>query len=336
MRNATQPRQARRITRDEHEERIDMPRPLKIGFGLPDVENLYDGGTARWSDLKEMAQLAEQVGFDSLWIQDHLLFRFEGQPDEAPWESFSLLSALAAVTERVEIGTLVTCTSFRNPALTAKIADTIDEISGGRIILGLGAGWHEPEYQAFGYPFDHRVSRFEEAIQIIHGLLKHGQIDFEGTYYTARECELRPRGPRPEGPPIMIGSVSPRMLGLVARYADLWNVYFSTSRNSAASIPALRETVDAACREAGRDPATLGRTVAAYVDFQDTPGGPQSFNGSGSPALTGPPEQIAAGLRAYHDEGIEHVQVHVLPMTAAGIERFAPVLEALDGMGDEA
>ena len=305
-------------------------RPLKIGLGLPDVENLYDGGTARWNDLKEMAGLAEQAGFDSLWIQDHLLFRFEGQPDEAPWESFSLLTALAAVTKRVEVGTLVTCTSFRNPALTAKIADTIDEISGGRVILGLGAGWHEPEYHAFGYPFDHRVSRFEEALQIIHGLLKHGQIDFDGTYYSARECELRPRGPRPEGPPIMIGSVGPRMLGLVARYADLWNAYFSTTQNSAANIPPIREVVDAACPAAGRDPATLGRTVAAYVDFTDTPGGPTSFNGSGAPALTGTPEEIAAGLRAYADEGIEHVQVHILPMTAVGIERFVPVLEALD------
>ena len=128
----------------------------------------------------------------------------------------------------------------------------------------------------------------------------------------------------------MIGSVGPRMLGLVARYADLWNAYFSTTQNSAANIPPIREVVDAACQAAGRDPATLGRTVAAYVDFTDTPGGPTSFNGSGAPALTGTPEEIAAGLRAYADEGIEHVQVHILPMTAVGIERFVPVLEALD------
>ena len=128
----------------------------------------------------------------------------------------------------------------------------------------------------------------------------------------------------------MIGSVSPRMLGLVARYADLWNVYFSTTRNSPDGVPPLREKVDAACLEAGRDPSTLGRTVAAYVDFTDTPGGTQSFNSSGAPALTGTPEEIAAGLRAYLDEGITHVQAHILPMTADGIEAFAPVLEALD------
>jgi len=312
-----------------------MPRPLKVGIELPIAENKGRAGTPRWSDISLMARRAEEAGFDSVWVEDHLLFRHEGQPVQGVWYGWSLLAAIAAVTERVEIGPLVSCVSFRNPALTAKIADTIDEISGGRVVLGLGAGWHEPEYRAFDYPFDHRVSRFEEALTIIHGLLKRGEIDFEGQYYSARECELRPRGPRPEGPPIMIGSVSPRMLGLVARYADLWNVYFSTTRNSPDGVPPLREKVDAACLEAGRDPATLGRTVAAYVDFQETPGGPQSFNGSGSPALTGTPEEIAAGLRAYHDEGIEHIQVHVLPMTAAGIEKFAPVLEVLDGMGHE-
>src|SRR5947209_14432343 len=138
-------------------------RPLKVGLALPDSESYFDGGTARWSDLSAIARRAEEAGFDSVWVQDHLLFRFPGQEPEGPWESFSLLAALAAVTRRVELGTLVTCASFRNPALTAKIADTMDEISGGRVILGLGAGWHEPEYRAFGYPFHHRVSRVQEA-----------------------------------------------------------------------------------------------------------------------------------------------------------------------------
>src|SRR5438046_2801072 len=141
---------------------------------------------------------------------DHLTMR-EGTQTTPVWEGWSLLSALAASTRRVELGTLVVATSFRNPALLAKIADTVDEISGGRLVLGLGAGWHEPEYLAFGYPFDHRVSRFAEAIAIIHGLLRDGCVDFDGTYSSPRDCELRPRGPRPQGPPIMIGSTSPRM-----------------------------------------------------------------------------------------------------------------------------
>ncbi|MBA3643588.1 MAG: LLM class flavin-dependent oxidoreductase [Chloroflexia bacterium] len=305
-------------------------RPLSVGLFLPLWEESTSGKVPAWTEVLARAQLAEAVGFDSIWLPDHLILRFPDAEPEGVWEGWTVLAALAAATKRIALGPLVACTSFRNPALLAKMADTVDEISGGRLILGLGAGWHEPEYRAYGFPFDHRVSRFEEALKIIHGLLRHGQIDFEGTYYSARECELRPRGPRPEGPPIMIGSVSPRMLGLVARYADLWNVYFSTTQNSASNIPLLHEKVDAACRDAGRDPATLGRTVAAYVDFTDTPGGTQSFNGSGAPALTGTPEEIAVGLRAYAEVGIEHVQVHVLPMTTTGIERFAPVLEALD------
>lgn len=309
-----------------------MAHPLKVGYGLPDAEGMHDGGTARWSDIAAIARRAEEAGFDSLWIQDHLLFRLpqQQQETEGPWESFSLLAALAAVTERVELGTLVTCASFRNPALTAKIVDTIDEISGGRVILGLGAGWHEPEYDAFGYPFDHRVSRFEEALQIIHGLLYDGQIDFDGRYYSARECELRPRGPREQGPPIMLGTTGERMLRITARYADLWNVYFTRTGNSATGIPELRDLVDAACHDVGRDPATLGRTATVYVDLTGGTPGPSSVNPSGTPALTGSPEEIAQELRAYADEGISHIQIYVEPNTLGGVERLAPVLELLD------
>jgi probable F420-dependent oxidoreductase len=310
----------------------ERARPLKIGFGLPDAEGLMEGGTARWSDLAIMARTAEDIGFDSLWVQDHLLFRLEGQRQETegPWESFSLLAALAAITNRVELGTLVTCTSFRNPALTAKIADTIDEISGGRVILGLGAGWHAPEYDAFGFPFDHRVSRFEEALTIITGLLRDGAIDFDGRYYSARECELRPRGPRPKGLPLLLGSTSPRMLGLAARHADIWNAYFTRTGNSASGVPAVRDIVDAACVEHGRDPATLERTVAVFVDFTGSAGGASSMNPNGSPPLTGTVDELAEEMRAYAREGISHVQIHFEPATAAGIEQFAPVLEQLD------
>lgn len=305
-------------------------RPLKIGLGLPDADGMMEGGTARWSDLAAMARLAEEVGFDSLWVQDHFLFRLEGQQEtEGPWESFSLLSALAAITSRVEIGTLVTCTSFRSPALTAKIADTIDEISGGRVILGLGAGWHEPEYRAMGLPFDHRVSRFEEAVTIIATLLREGAIDYEGRYYTARECELRPRGPRPRGLPLMLGSTSPRMLGLAARHADMWNAYFTRTGNRASGVPAVREIVDAACVAEGRDPATLERTVAVFIDYTGQAGGASSMNPNGSPTLTGTTEEIVEEMRAYAREGISHVQIHIEPATVAGIERFAPVMEAL-------
>jgi probable F420-dependent oxidoreductase len=302
-------------------------RPLKVGMLLPQAEGRLGGDTARWRDLQAMAQRAEEVGFDSIWTIDHFILEYPEAGPQGVWECWSLLAALAAVTQRVELAPLVTPTSFRNPALLAKMADTVDEISGGRLILGLGAGWVESEYRAMGLPYDHRVSRFEEALQIIHGLLRDGEIDFEGRYYSARECELRPRGPRPQGPPILVGSNGERMLGMVARYADAWNTFFSNTGNSPDGIPPLREKVDAACHAAGRDPATLQRTVTVLVGF-DLPGSvghPQVQH-----PLRGTPEQIANGLRAYANEGISHVQIYLDPMTLEGIEAFVPVLEELD------
>ena len=310
-------------------------RPLKIGVGLPDAEGTMDGKTATWSNLIAMANLAEDLGLDSIWNQDHLVFRgapwqSSGAPDEGVWECWSVLAALAAVTSRVEIGPLVSCTSFRNPALLAKIAGTVDEISGGRLILGLGAGWHEPEYEAFGYPFDRRVSRFEEALTIVSGLLRDGVVDFAGDFYSARECELRPRGPRPSGPPIMIGMRGDRMLGLTAKYADRWNGYFSPGCFKPAELAPLLAKVDAACEAIGRDPKSLARSFAVFVDLDGDAPPSNSVNAGGVEPLSGNPAELAEQFRGYAEVGIDHLQVLVHPMTAAGIERLAPVLEILD------
>ena len=205
------------------------------------------------------------------------------------------------------------------------MADTIDEISGGRFILGLGAGWHKPEYDAFGFPHDHRVSRFEEALHIIHSLLRTGHVDFEGTYYSARDCELRPRGPRPEGPPILIGSSSPRMMGLMAKYADMWN---RDRLNDVDQLLEVEARVDAACIEAGRDPATLGRVVGIQVDMlndQREAFTPRQWIMSPFP-LTGSPEELAEQIRAYTRAHVDHLIVAIDPITPAAVEAFAPVL----------
>lgn len=296
-----------------------------MGLLLPDHERQFDGKTARWADTKEMAQIGEAIGVDSIWVTDHLIHR---KPDTEPrgaWECMSQLAALAAVTNRAELGTLVICTAFRNPALLAKITDTIEEISGGRLILGIGAGWNEAEFRAFGYPFDYRVSRFEEALQILHGLLRNGQIDFEGTYYQARECELRPRGPRPAGPPIMIGSLAPRMLSLLARYGDAWNIWWTNTGNAAAGVTPYAALVDDACRAVGRDPGEIMKTATTLVAV-----GPERPAPAGVTPLAGTPAEIAAGLRAYADVGVTHVQVRLQPNVPASWERFGAVLEELD------
>ncbi len=239
-------------------------RPLKVGLNLPTTEGAIAGKTARWADLFAFAERAEALGFDSLWVPDHLLVTWQEQT-HGIWECWSLLAALAAVTHRVELGSLVSGTPFRNPALLAKMADTVDEISGGRLIVGLGAGWDGPEERAFDLKSDHRVDRFEEALQIIVPLLRTGRVDFAGTYYQARDCELRPRGPRPGGLPILIGAKGPRMLRLAATYADLWNIQGPLRQPE--EVNSLRTVGDAACVEVGREPATLERSASVVVNL---------------------------------------------------------------------
>ena len=213
----------------------------------------------------------------------------------------------------------------------AKIADTVDEVSNGRLILGLGAGWNEPEYRMFGFPFDHRVDRFAEAFAIIHGLLRDGRADFEGRYHTAHECELRPRGPRPQGPPIMIGSRGPRMLRLTLPHVPIWNGWLAGTNSQPDAYPPLREVVDAACREVGRDPATVERTISISIDPSGRREFPQHWylegDLSGASPLTGTPQEIAAGIRAFGAQGVSHLQIYPIPPTLATIEALVPVLE---------
>ena len=301
-------------------------RPLKVGIQLPEVER-----EVRWPEVLDMVRAIEDLGFDSIWLGEHLLYRWPDREPRGPWEAWSSMAAIAAVTKRVAFGPLVACTNFHNPALLAKQANTIDEISGGRLVLGLGAGWNETEFRAFGFPYDHRVDRFEEAFTIIRTLLRDGAIDFDGRWYQARDCELLPRGPRPGGPPLMIGSNGPRMLRATVPYVDSWNSWFADTGNRPDGVPALRDLVDAACRDVRRDPATLERTVAVLVEL---PGGAGRLQGAYSKEapepLTGSPAEMAQGLRGYAAHGISHVQLVVDPITVGSIRALEPVLRELD------
>jgi probable F420-dependent oxidoreductase len=304
-----------------------VSRPLRVGVQLPEVEREF-----RWSEILDMARSIEDLGYDSLWLGEHLLYRWQDRPPRGPWEAWAMLAALAAVTKRVELGPFVACTAFHNPAVLAKRADTIDEISGGRFILGLGAGWNETEFRAFGVPFDHRIDRFEEAFTIIRTLLREGAVDFEGIYYSARDCELLPRGPRPGGPPLLIGSTGQRMLRIAAPHVDSWNAWFADTQNSPAGVAAPTAKVDAACVEVGRDPAAIERTVAVLVQL---PGGTGRTMGDATVAQTirpldGSAEEMAEELRAYARAGIGHVQLVLDPISRESIERFARVLPLLD------
>jgi alkanesulfonate monooxygenase SsuD/methylene tetrahydromethanopterin reductase-like flavin-dependent oxidoreductase (luciferase family) len=296
-----------------------MPRPLKVGVQLPEVEYV-----ASWEQQLAMARTAEQIGLDSVWVGDHLLYRDDGKPTRAPWEAWTTLAALAAVTRRVEIGPLVAATSFHNPAMLAKKAATIDEISGGRLILGLGAGWNRVEYEAYGFAFDHRVSRFEEAFTIIRELLREGRSDFHGAYYL-------PRGPRSDGPPLMVGSEGPRMLGITLPHVDAWNAWFTWFGNTPDGYRPMRARIDEACRAAGRDPSEVERTVALFVAFPGAQG--RSLGDLADPdveAISGEPAVLVEHLRAFAEEGVSHVQLVLDPITADTIGALRPTLERLD------
>ena len=302
---------------------------MKIGLVLMIAEHKELRRAYSYEKTREIAQRAEERGFDAIWLYDHMLYRGEDHPTIGIWECWTFLSALADATKRVELGTLVACTSFRNPALLAKMAITLDEVSQGRLILGVGAGWNKPEYEAFGWPFDHRVSRFEEALQIIRPLLKEGKVDFVGKYYQARDCEIRPVGPRPGGPPLMVGCGGPRMLRLTARYADLWNTGYL---GRAGTLVQPRQDLRDACQETGRDPTTIGISALVYVHYPNLIPLPEGLD---NPPITGTPTQVAREMLEYEQAGVEHLMFHLLPYKTAAIRKFEEALRIYHQLSNE-
>jgi len=298
---------------------------VRIGVQLPEVE-----WEVPFPELINMAQTAEAVGFDSVWLGDHLLYELE-VGHRGPWEVWTSLAAIAASTSSISIGPLVASTGFHAPAMLAKQAATVDAISGGRLILGLGAGWNRREYDAFGFAFDHRVSRFEEAFTIIRTLLREGEIDFHGTFHDADRCVLHPRSSE-NGPPLMIGSIGERMLDIALPHVDAWNMWWSQYGNSAAGFAREKERVDSLIGAAGRSVADVeataalaiqleggaGRQMGDYADFDDIQ------------PLRGNPTELADQLREFDVAGADHVQLVVDPINRDSIEWFADVLRLLD------
>jgi len=285
---------------------------MKIGLMLP----LAEDETSGYRVLKEMAIAAEEGGLDSVWGADHLIFRDEGET-VGIHESWTLLTAVAAVTSRVEIGPLVLALPFRNPALTAKMAAELDEVSDGRLILGLGCGWHQPEFDAFGYPFDHRVGRFAEGLEIIGPLLRGESVTFEGRYHRVDEVELLPRPIRPGGPPILIAGKQPRMLSLVARHAAQWNGAWYGDPRDADELRTRLANLDAALDEAGRDRSSLVRTAGIFVAFEGADGDAPER------AIRGTTEEVADALARYDEVGVSHLIAHIFPRTPDAVRRLA-------------
>lgn len=274
-----------------------------------------------------MARAAEAAGFDSIWLGDHLLYRDEGEPERGPWEAWTMLAALAAATERVSLGPLVACTAFHPPALIAKMAATVAEVAGGRFVLGLGAGWNEEEFRAYGLPFDYRVSRFEEAFTIIRGLLDGERVTLDGRFHQADDAVLLPRPA--ERPPLMIGSNGPRMLAATLPHVDAWNTWYEDYGNSPEGFTALNERISAAARDAGRDPGEIERSACVLVALEGSRGG-RPFTETAAP-LTGSPEQIAAVLRELSEAGADEAILVVDPITEEAILQLGDVVALIRG-----
>lgn len=296
---------------------------MQIGVQLPEVER-----PIRWEELRAVALTVEECGFDSIWLGDHLLYRDPDGSTRGPWEAWSALAALGEATERVELGPLVASTAFHAPAMLAKKAATVDEISGGRLILGLGAGWNRTEFEAFGFPYDHRASRFEEAFTIIRTLIREGSIDFTGDYYEVREMELVP--PARSDMKLLVGSNGPRLLRATMPHADMWNTWHLDYGNRAAGLEPLIGKVDEACTAVGRDPAEVEKTAAVYVQLSRGEGRRAgSREKQDSPPIRGSHEEIAAELRAFDDLGLAHIQVVLDPIDARGVEELAEIVRLL-------
>jgi probable F420-dependent oxidoreductase len=297
-----------------------VPRPLRVGIQLPEVER-----DVRWAEVREIACAAEEAGFESLWLGDHLLYRGNGRPERGPWDTWTILAGLAVATERVTIGPLVACTGFHRPGLLARTAAAVDELSEGRLVLGVGAGWNEDEFRAFGIAFDHRVSRFEESFEIIRRLLAGERVTYAGQFNRLEDAVLLPRPRR--RPPLLIGSNGDRMLSVALPHVDAWNTWYDSYGNTPAGFATLNARIDQAAAEAGRDPTAITRSACVFVVLdRDAQGRPIEDR---SPPVEGPAERIAAHLRELAEAGADEAVLVVSPITERSVRQLGEVLALL-------
>lgn len=291
---------------------------MKIGVDLPAADENGGATLSPWNALRAYALEAEAAGLDSVWMFDHFFNRRDDGTMQNMYESWTILSAVASVTDRILLGSLVMCSSFRSPGLLAKMAATLDEVSGGRLILGIGAGWYNPEYEAFGYPTDRRGTRYEETLAIVRRLLDGERVTFAGEFNQLRDAVLAPAPSRRI--PILVAGDGPRVLRLAGRYGDAWN-------DNGFGLPDERlrrvlKSLDESLEAEGRDPSTLERTIGVTVR---RPG--VAVHPDDEPAFQGAPRELAEVFSTYADLGVDHLILEVGPKTIASI---AWVSEAID------
>lgn len=295
---------------------IGVPgKKLSVGIQLPEVERVV-----AWPEYLSMARYADQSNFDSIWIGDHLLYRGDGRPERGPHEAWTLLAALAAVTERITLGPLVACVGFHPPAVIAKMAATVSNISEGRLVLGLGAGWNRTEFDAFDIPFDRRASRFEEALTIISDLVNGKRCTFDGAFYSVDDAVLLPRPDHPV--PIMIGSNGDRVLRSSLRVADSWNTWYDWFGNDAEGFARLNQHVSSLISESGRDPAEVRRSACLLVRVDAV--SHERPDPTGGKAVT--LGELHEALRSMHEAGADEVIIVADPITESSMRRIDEVI----------
>lgn len=298
---------------------------VKVGPLLILGENEETGAPRSYRELRKLALSAEAGGVDTIWIYDHLLYHFDEKEPQGVWEGWTIWSALAEATSRVELGALVLCTAFRNPAVLAKMAITLDEVSDGRVILGLGAGWHKPEFEAFGLQFERKVDQFEEAVEIIAPLVREGVVDFQGVFHQAKNCRMLPAPKRRL--PLLIASKQPRMMRLAAKHADAWNTaWHGHVESTEERIAALHR----ACEQEGRDPETLDITAGVNIAFTEL-GSPPEGSNDRMRYITGTVSDVAKAMRAYGERGVKQLMVNVSPHTPTGMQSLGQAVQLAKG-----
>jgi len=301
-------------------------RAFEIGVVLASWRSTVDGTTVPWTETRALALRAEQIGFDALWIPDELLGRLvKDGPRYGFWDGVAVSAGLAAATSRIKIGTWVMSALHRNPGMIAKNAATIDAISNGRFVLGLGAGHAGTGAHAFGLPEEDIYDRFEESLEIIVPLLRTGRADFAGTYHVARDLEQLPPGPRPGAIPLLMAAHGQKGYRHAARHANIWSCY-ATERSDVTELGPRVTALEAACAEVGRDPSTVGRSAGVVV----APLANAGYEGGFGTAITGSADQIADAFRTFQAAGFTQLEFLVEPQTLAALEAMVPVLELLD------
>lgn len=303
-----------------------MGSDLTFGLVLPLLEQPVDGSTPRWSEIAALTARAESMGFDTVWTADEIVWRFPEWPGPRGWwECLTMTGAVAATTSSIQVGTWVMSALHRNPGIIASAAETLDEISGGRFILGLGAGHGGGGAGEFGYPADKTVSRYAESLEIVIPMLRGETVTFDGEFHHAHGAEVVPHGPRPGRVPLMLGGHASRTMTLAAAHADIWSAFATTSSLPGAFEPLTHE-LDRICESIGRDPASIGRSIGVFVE----PGDAKVAENIGfGVAVTGSTDQIVETLAGFAAVGVTRVEIVPYPNTMESLELLAPVLSAL-------